>query len=192
VKVTCLTKPPTTDPNWSCHFCQKMFSTAEQLTFHGQRQHNTLRPFHCSFCKFSTKNYGLLKRHLNSHTRANQVDWDVCGKAFLCKSDMNRHRSVHSDERNVKCVHCDECFKSDYFLGSHIKRVHCKDMENYKCKVKSATDCKDHEAAKHECPRYFCNQCEYKASRLDSLKIHHLTKHEGARYPCFQCETKPP
>jgi len=35
---------------------------------------------------------------------------------------------------------------------------------------------------------YACDQCEYAATRRDSLKRHKQAQHEGIRYPCTQCE----
>ena len=35
---------------------------------------------------------------------------------------------------------------------------------------------------------YECNQCDYKASRQDSLTSHIQSKHEGVKYACNQCD----
>jgi len=42
--------------------------------------------------------------------------------------------------------------------------------------------------AKHRDFEYVCDQCEYKANKLDKLKAHQASKHEGVRYACDQCE----
>ena len=36
--------------------------------------------------------------------------------------------------------------------------------------------------------RYPCNQCDFAATTLDTLKKHKESRHEGIRYPCDQCE----
>ena len=36
--------------------------------------------------------------------------------------------------------------------------------------------------------RYPCDQCEYAATEIGSLKKHKESKHEGIRYPCDQCD----
>ena len=35
---------------------------------------------------------------------------------------------------------------------------------------------------------YHCQQCDFKASRKDNLKVHVQNKHEGIKYPCQQCD----
>ena len=47
---------------------------------------------------------------------------------------------------------------------------------------------KQHKDAKHEGVRYSCDQCEYVATQVSHLKQHKDAKHEGVRYSCDQCE----
>ena len=41
---------------------------------------------------------------------------------------------------------------------------------------------------RHDGVRYSCEQCEYVATTVSSLKQHKDAKHEGVRYSCDQCE----
>ena len=43
-------------------------------------------------------------------------------------------------------------------------------------------------AIKKEGVRYFCNQCDYHATQLSSLRVHIQNVHEGVKYPCNQCD----
>ena len=47
---------------------------------------------------------------------------------------------------------------------------------------------KTHMRSKHEGVRYPCDQCEYSATENGNLKKHKKFKHEGVKYPCDQCE----
>ena len=49
---------------------------------------------------------------------------------------------------------------------------------------------KTHVETAHEESLYVCDQCEYKAIRIDKLKTHVETAHEESIYDCDQCEYK--
>jgi len=49
---------------------------------------------------------------------------------------------------------------------------------------------KSHVLAKHTAIRFECDQCDYRATQKGSLKRHKASIHEGIKYSCDQCEYK--
>ena len=47
-----------------------------------------------------------------------------------------------------------------------------------------------HKAAKHECIKYSCEDCDIHATQQKTLKQHKESKQEGIRYSCTQCDYK--
>ena len=45
-----------------------------------------------------------------------------------------------------------------------------------------------HKKSNHEGVRYPCDQCDHVATQQSSLYTHKKSKHEGVRYPCDQCD----
>ncbi|XP_072035758.1 LOW QUALITY PROTEIN: uncharacterized protein [Amphiura filiformis] len=90
-----------------CDQCPDIFATKDQLMSHKESIHSTDpdRPFKCSKCNSSFKNY----------------------------ANMALHRTLHSSERSnekmrkYKCQHCLVAFKSRFHLTRHIQGVH-KDL----------------------------------------------------------------
>eukprot|EP00092_Neocalanus_flemingeri_P024354 GFUD01026410.1.p1 GENE.GFUD01026410.1~~GFUD01026410.1.p1 ORF type:complete len:558 (+),score=107.32 GFUD01026410.1:36-1709(+) len=178
---------------WSCYICKETFRRAEQLTSHALELHNTDRPYHCSYCKFTTKEKGQLQRHENTHTRASQVSCDVCGKSFLDMRDLNNHKTVHSDVRNMACEHCDKSFKSDLYLKRHIKLMHTSNPGEFKCEIcdklfKTKEYLSRHEKKIHGDPIYYvCSFCGKNFKSASHRKDHEEIHRGEADAECGLC-----
>ena len=168
---------------WSCYICKESFKRAEHLSAHALAQHNTDRPYQCSFCQFTSREKGQLMRHENTHTRATQFSCDICGKTFLDSRDLRVHKTVHSDERNMQCEYCDKCFKSDLYLNRHIKLMHSNNpVGEFKCEIcqklfKTKDYLNRHHRKVHSNPIYYvCSFCgkNFKSAshRKDHEEIH--------------------
>uniref|UniRef100_A0A672Z700 C2H2-type domain-containing protein n=1 Tax=Sphaeramia orbicularis TaxID=375764 RepID=A0A672Z700_9TELE len=51
------------------------------------------------------------------HTREKPYTCLVCGKSFVCQSQLDIHRNVHTGER----FHCSKCGKNFSFLSNLIR-----------------------------------------------------------------------
>lgn len=45
---------------------------------------------------------------------------ELCGKKFVRKVNLIRHRATHTDERPVKCPKCQKSFKTQHNLRHHM------------------------------------------------------------------------
>jgi len=182
---------------WSCYICKESFRRAEQLAAHALEQHDTDRPYHCSYCQFTSREKSQLLRHENTHTRAHQVSCDICGKSFLDARDLKNHKTVHSDVRNMGCEHCDKMFKSDLYLKRHIKLMHSNTPGGeFKCEIcqkifKTKDYLNRHERKIHGEPRYYvCSFCG-KNFKSPSHRKDHEEIHRGeANAECEVCGTE--
>ena len=63
---------------------------------------------------------------------------DTCNYIGDSYSKLNIHKLSHSDERPIKCEHCDKGFKDKYGLQNHLKMVHldqCPDLPLLVCET---------------------------------------------------------
>lgn len=71
---------------------------------------------------------------------------------------------------------------------THMRKMYFCDQCDYS--ATKSTSVKYHKQAVHEGLRYDCDQCDAFFTRKESLKTHKLSLHEGIRFPCDQCEYK--
>ena len=45
---------------------------------------------------------------------------ELCGKAFISETFLNKHMEVHSDQNRFQCRECDKHFSRKYSLKRHI------------------------------------------------------------------------
>eukprot|EP00092_Neocalanus_flemingeri_P023646 GFUD01025648.1.p1 GENE.GFUD01025648.1~~GFUD01025648.1.p1 ORF type:complete len:932 (-),score=207.05 GFUD01025648.1:76-2871(-) len=155
------------------HHCFKCtYQTPKKilLNLHIKRQHSQSEiPEHnevCTECGAKFKLKTSLNNHMKTHNSMLPYDL-ICrirGCDFKCnfKSDLDRHNTKHSIEKNIKCEVCD-----------------C----NYKCKRKS--ELVRHQKLVHEhLPFSQCEHCEYKTKNNCHMKRHMKTHqmHEVAYY----------
>ena len=185
------------DHKWTCYICQETFRYAEQLTRHALEQHNTDRPFHCSYCQFTCRRKGQLQHHERIHTRANEVSCDVCSKSFLDMRDLKNHISVHSDVKNMACEQCDKSFKSDLNLKRHVKLMHNNNpVGEFKCEIcnrvfKSKDYLNRHKRKTHGSPEeridYPCSFCGKNFKSASNRKDHEEIHRGEADADCEVC-----
>ncbi|EDW39841.1 GL16049 [Drosophila persimilis] len=87
--------------------------------------------FKCSLCPKSYKHKSNLNRHKNVHTGIRPHKCSDCSKAFRLKTYLQAHIRTHTDERPYKCEHCSKTFKHKKSLKNH-SRTHSEERP-HKC-----------------------------------------------------------
>ncbi|XP_075695670.1 uncharacterized protein LOC142661886 isoform X1 [Rhinoderma darwinii] len=112
-----------------------------------------------------------------------------CGKGFLCKSSVSRHRKIHRRDR-YKCLDCGQCFPGLTYLALHQK-TH-ENEKSYSCD-ESQNDFTDQtslyeDSITHTGERPFaCDACPKSFRNRSSLYKHKKT-HLGVRpFTCDDC-----
>ena len=115
-----------TDLNLDCEICQKRFLTPGNKKEHIKRIHNKEKKLCCEYCSkiapqtahvkciHETKELScefcdnvfaqetLKKRHLKTHTNERPFQCQTCGYWLNQRLDMTKHRSKHSEFRDVQ------------------------------------------------------------------------------------------
>ncbi|XP_044269532.1 zinc finger protein 62 homolog isoform X34 [Tribolium madens] len=150
-----------------CEFCSKFFRNYKHFRIH-LKQHD---PNHvetklpCSQCfKLFTRKYELKIHMENVHSGAEgKYVCDICGKRMKASSSLQKHKKIHTGEKNFVCQICGRAFIGAQALKRHI-RVHTKEKP------------------------FSCTECDKAFSQKCSLNIH-LRYHTGERpYKCDLCK----
>ncbi|XP_041665157.1 zinc finger protein 436-like [Cheilinus undulatus] len=103
----------------SCSKCGKMFSRRGYLTKH-MREHLEEKPGQSECGKEIDRT-----NHMLVHTRQKFFSCTVCGKTFICKASLARHRRTHSGGKRFGCSICGKTFDSMGELDKH-RRTHSR------------------------------------------------------------------
>lgn len=159
---------PVTKSKYECCVCHKTYSdisfTIRHIKYHVHRKAAVAEPsLHCGQCGkgFATKQQ--LNKHETVHTDERPFKCEVCDKWFKTLDNVKRHMYVHNDEKPFACPTCGKEFKAKHMLKKHVET--------------------------HNDSRLFeCPQCEKKYKAKNSLRDH-LRVHSGQRpYKCQQCD----
>ncbi|CAL8119647.1 unnamed protein product [Orchesella dallaii] len=92
---------------------------------------------------------------------------EVCNKVFNHKSNIKRHKLIHSRENQppIECVTCKSTFSEKYSLKKHIKSVHAELYEKI-------------ERDERKRKAHVCNLCSARFTTKRSLVYHEKTKHK--------------
>lgn len=64
---------------------------------------------------------------INMDNRENRpYGCEYCELRFTTKQFLQRHYSVHTEERNFQCIICKNCYKYKKGLNRHYKKAHTK------------------------------------------------------------------
>ena len=120
----------------------------------------------------------------------------ACGKMFLAKNSLRRHKKLVHDKFRYQCTKCNMrvCNLSRHIQSIHEERKN-NDKQTQTCNLcgnqfSSQGTLSVHFKSVHDKVRYVCNKCGYKATRTDNLKTHIKTVHEGNKFPCSVCDYK--
>ncbi|XP_056387512.1 oocyte zinc finger protein XlCOF7.1-like [Hyla sarda] len=115
---------------FSCSICGECFYSSGQFLQH-QKSHFKNDPLMCPECgKIFMRKSGLSKHRRVVHQGHVALACAVCGKGFACKSELARHMTVHSGQKPYTCTECGKCFSFKSALVRH-QRIHSGDRLQY-------------------------------------------------------------
>ena len=91
------------------------------------------KPFVCDECEKSFKKKSDLTRHRMVHTGEKPYECDICKNTFSKRSSLTRHKRVHTGEKPYECDYCKKAFTNSSHLTLH-KRIHTGEKP-YECEL---------------------------------------------------------
>lgn len=145
-----------------CFNCKSGF--AEEIDQIEHEKKCNLRQHECHLCKYSPRDFNILKRHIQFHHMVvAPFKCIICKKSFTDESVLIKHLTSHAKKELINLTRCSKC-----------------------CRKIGPTD----ELEKHEkhCNRrhYQCYLCEFKVRDSIKLGIHIRGHHTGIKP--FLCE----
>ncbi|KAM4580879.1 zinc finger protein 1035 [Odontesthes bonariensis] len=106
------------NPDLSCHFCGKCFTTASSLKRH-EHNHRGERPYHCVECGKAFKKRAHLMGHRIVHQKS--IQCTVCKKMLPTVGELLQHRRSHLKKGVLQCPDCPAQFQYPAHLLRHLK-----------------------------------------------------------------------
>ena len=136
--------------NNTCYYCEKTFSTKEELGGH-MSEHKGPVPFFCHVCSMRFKSRTLLNMHLPKHSDNKPFICHVCSMGFKWKHALKCHMITHSNKKEHLCDTCGYATAHKSQLKAH-RKIHSGDM--LKCHYP---------------------ECQFLATKTQNMKYHLLT-----------------
>ena len=139
-----------------CSKCEFRARSEEQLTNHNQRVHEGLK-YSCELCEYIS----AYKKYIKIHSAKRHPD------------QTPQIKLVKSEEKNLKCPHCDFTTISCSFLNKHLRVGHKEEPES--------------EGKERKCP-----YCEYRPATNQLLETHLRRRNEleqtETKFHCDICD----
>lgn len=175
---------------YSCEFCQKVFSKFSQLIQHDTKDHKELIESHsCPVCSRIFISESRVNLHVMIRHREKHYECDVCGVKTVSKKCLSIHKRKHSDK--FKCKECGLSTSSQFMLMSH-QRIHTGERPFLceMCDAKFATKkAKDVHTATHTNSRinFKCNICSTVVGSACGLRAHQASHKDEKPTMCEVC-----
>ncbi|XP_070153379.1 zinc finger protein 737 isoform X2 [Polyergus mexicanus] len=124
--------------------------------------------FSCTFCLKKLITQRALDQHIRRiHKGEKRFVCNIYECTFQCarRTDLDRHKQLHIEERNVVCEHCGKTFTSISILKDHVLYIHSKERQ------------------------FICEVCGKAFKRNSLLKRHKLSHEQHRPFVCMQCST---
>uniref|UniRef100_A0A673B2J7 C2H2-type domain-containing protein n=1 Tax=Sphaeramia orbicularis TaxID=375764 RepID=A0A673B2J7_9TELE len=185
----------TTEGNFACAECQKVFYSVDKLRDHTCS--NTVdKPYHCPLCRQEFQFKVSITKHMMSHSQESMFKCQECNQMFLNSMSLRYHQRCHSALKPYECPECGMVFKhySGFRFSSYLQQhliIHTG-KKPYKC-----PDCgkdfaflqnmKTHQKLHQEKP-FRCTSCRKGYSDETQLQ-HHMLSHNGDKpHKCDLCD----
>lgn len=115
--------------NWEgCERQHRPFNQRQKIVRH-LNTHTKHQPFQCDICGKRFSLMLMLKQHMRIHTGETPYKCDICDKEFKTSSSLTIHKRVHSGLKPLECKICGKRFNESSNLNKHMK-IHGR---KYKC-----------------------------------------------------------
>lgn len=118
----------------------------------------------CKLCPKTFTNYHSLERHKSLHSDNRRYNCTKCNYKFIQKSDLTRHMVIHDGAPNLECSKCNRKFRTKKKLSKHLDNHH---------EAKSLP--------------FKCGKCDMRVKNENILRYHVMTHHSGIKYECGYC-----
>lgn len=119
---------------YSCEKCLKTFTTEGKLKTH-TKKHETKTHF-CGI-EGCGKSFSFRKELLKHMKEDHIPTCEICHKTFKSTETLRKHYTIHKQQESFNCPY-DGCYKSytrKSNLNTHIKKIHLKQGEEFKCEI---------------------------------------------------------
>ena len=113
----------TEEGKFTCHQCQKEFSSDLGFRIHIQSKHQDLK-YSCNECNFQAVTPSHLKGHIKSKLEGVKYACDLCKFQATQKYNLKTHIQTKHEGLRFTCKYCDHKATQLGNLRSHIKRKH--------------------------------------------------------------------
>ena len=135
--------------DYECDKCNKKFRQKGQLKIHNIVVHEKIYPTICPICGEGFPTKTQLKRHITKHTGEKNFNCKFCKKAFRLSGHRTKHELIHGDIREFACNMCPKRFRTADNLKVHIKRH--LNQRDYICKVCNIAFVETSDLKRHKC-----------------------------------------
>ncbi|XP_036139106.1 zinc finger protein 431-like [Monomorium pharaonis] len=177
VHVSKLSEQESTNGPYFCAACRHTFIKKDDYFRHLEsalhlnkvnREISIQAIFSCAICSKKLITQRALDQHIRRiHKGAKRFACNMYGCTFQCarRTDLDRHKQLHVEERNVVCEHCGKTFTSVSILKDHVLYIHSKERQ------------------------FICEKCGKAFKRNSLLKRHKLSHEQHRPFACTQCST---
>ncbi|CAG7729042.1 unnamed protein product [Allacma fusca] len=179
---------------FQCKFCLRSFTAKQTLKDH-ENSHTNATPYSCTECGKTFINRSRLHRHMRKHGGRRNFLCDKCEKAFFTIQDLERHVRVHTNERPFICEFCGRSFTAAIYLRDHLPSHPESNLAKPLCKFcgkvfVSSVYLVDHEKTHVGDFKFWCDKCNFGATKKFKLDRHMLTHIETREFECEPCQKK--
>jgi len=203
---------PDLGKNFSCQFCDRVYTTKEALEEHIKQSHKTPLLI-CPMCQKTLPSTDGLKKHvavcqskiyLNSgkvkpegKNKPTPVLEDhpyqcfICHKSYKSQSGLVFHNKTNHQDSEHKCNLCGKSFSRPSNVQRHIETIHTK-TKSFPCKwcgkdFRSTGGRDMHIHAEHNGVKFNCTVCFKEFKRKGSLDRHMTGVHKTESSAVFKC-----
>ncbi|XP_071594785.1 zinc finger protein 252-like [Heliangelus exortis] len=176
--------------DWVLHMKEEPGENTEFETCYGQKPNSATQWVQIKEEPEEVREKSTCKKHPKGSPKSQQIfPCPECGKCFNQKSNLTRHRKIHTSEGPYKCSECGESFRMSRKLSQH-RRLHLS--EPFKCPQcgKSFTQRSNlirHQRIHTQEEPYQCPECEKTFNQKANLFRHQTIHARMGPCKCTKC-----
>ncbi|KAB7498115.1 Zinc finger protein [Armadillidium nasatum] len=173
----------------ACPHCPFRYLNKDRLDAHVKNQHSPLKTLICPFCPHSAITNAYLSKHIKVHTGEAPFLCKTCGHKSKTKFQLKRHMELHGPLKERKCDKCNfVCLGLNHYLR-HRRMQHGQPIVCQICNesFKQSDAFVRHFTLHTNNKPYKCDQCQYRATVKETLRLHKLTHSASNTEICAKC-----